>query len=200
MVDDKKEGSEMAGRNLLSLLPPKEEAVVSQGEGSSEAPKSKGELRRLKPRPKPEDLEFQASVVDDVKRHIEGDNLVKSAQGRVGALEMLWHIREEIAKEASALEFQRNECEKVGVDSSRISSRRVEALKKMADVELEIKKMGVENIDLRGEKMQRIFKLWIESIKGVVSEIMSPEQSELFFNRFQTVMEGWEQRASDIVR
>jgi hypothetical protein len=133
-------------------------------------------------------------------RFIDADPMVRAVQGQLDHMSVLRLLRMEIAKEAAALHFQRVENEKYGKDTSQTSSRRIDALLKVANIELEMRKLGQDVIDLHGERFQRVFALWIEMMRETAAELLTPEQIDLFFNRFSTKMNGWEDRASDAMR
>ena len=109
-------------------------------------------------------------------------------------------IKLAMAREASSLHFQRIETEKHGSDTSQISMRRVEVLDKLAKLELKALEANRDSINLSSDNMQKVFKLWIETIRELAVEILPPELFDLFFNRFSTAMEGWEERAESTLR
>ncbi len=161
---------------------------------------TRGRPREIKRIPKVKDLEYHAQMSAEKAQFIDQDPVVLAARGRADVAEVLRHIKEQIACEQAAIHFQRIENEKYGKDTAQMSTRRIDALTKIAHIELEIKKMGGDLIDLRGERFQRVFALWISIIKDVASETMPPELIDLFFNRLSTAMEGWEDRATDNIR
>ena len=125
--------------------------------------------------------------------------MILGARGR-DPLVLLSVLKTEVAKEAAALAYQRILNEQMGKDISQVSSRRIDAIKKIADIEMEMRKIGFDQIDVYGEKFQKIFKLWIETIRDVAEHTLTPEQLDLFFNRLTTTMDGWEDKAAEIVR
>ena len=162
---------------------------------------TRGRPRELVRAPFPKDLlEYHAQMSAVKASFVDEDPVVVAARGQSDAADLLRLVKSEIAREAAALHFQRIENEKSGKDTSQQSTRRIDALVKVANIELEIKKLGASMMDLHGEKFQRVFHLWIEMLREVAAETMSPEQIDLFFNRLSTMMEGWEDRASDLIR
>jgi len=161
---------------------------------------TRGRPREIGKIPSPGDLEYHAQMSTAKAKFVDQDPVVLAARSHQDASEVLRLVKSEIAREAAALHFQRIENEKLGKDTSQQSSRRIDALTKVANIELEIKKLGADVIDLHGEKFQRIFHLWIEMLREVAGETMRPEQIDLFFNRLSSMMEGWEDKASDLIR
>ncbi len=160
--------------------------------------RSRGRPRKIET--SPNDLAYHAQMIEEKSRFIDEDRVVAAARSRSEAAHMLHLIKEQIACEAAAIHFQRIENEKYGRDTAQTSTRRIDALTKIAGIELEIKKLGADLIDLRGERFQRVFKLWIDIIRQVAAETLPPEQIDLFFNRLSTEMEGWEDKVTDNVR
>lgn len=180
--------------NQLLFLP----ASASARAGGRAASRPKPPGSRFN-RPTAEDLEHYAATADERAAFIDNDPVVKTARGR-DPLVLLATLKAEVAREAAALVYQRIENEKMGKDISQVSSRRIDALKKIADIELEMRKIGFDQIDVHSEKLQRIFKLWIETIRQVAEQTLSPEQLDLFFNRLSTELDGWEDKAADVIR
>jgi hypothetical protein len=187
------ESQEQAMSNVRHLLP------------THLLPKTKtgrpvGRPRKINPQPTQNDLDYHAAMSEEKQRFITEDPVVKALSGRVDSANLLSTLRAEIAKEAAALHFTRIEAEKYGKDTAQTSTRRIDALTRIAHIELEIKKIAPDVIDVRGEKFQKIFRMFIEYLKETAQETLSPEAIDLFFNRFMTKMEGWEDKAIDIIR
>lgn len=146
-----------------------------------------------------EDIELYEALEAERKQFVENDPVVQSANGR-DPMVLLNALKMEVARETAVLAYQRALNEKMGKDGSAISSRRIDALKKIADIELEMRKIGVDQIDVYSEKFQRIAKLWIEMIQAAALETLGGEQANLFFNKLTSVMDGWEEKAAELVR
>lgn len=149
--------------------------------------------------PTADDLERYAASAGEREEFIANDPIVRAASTK-DELVLLNTLKQEVAREAAALAYQRRLNEQMGRDISQVSSRRIDAIKKIADIELEMRKIGIDQIDVYGEKFQRIYKLWIETIQGIAAQMLTPEQNDLFFNRLSTEMDGWEDKAADLVR
>ena len=197
--DDDARSESAAMRPVVQLLP-----VHAAPHGPDRHPlkmqRRAGRPRKVERAPTTSDLEYHAAMVEEKAKFIDNDPVVNASQKHTDPLSMLAYIRTEVAKESSALHFQRLENEKHGKDTSQISTRRIDALKKIADIELELKKLGADVIDVHSEKFQLIFSIWIQIIREIAEDTMSAEQLDLFFNRLTTKMEGWEERAEEVLR
>ena len=152
-------------------------------------------------KPTQTDLDYHALMAEQRDKFIAASPVVDAVRKHVDSADMLRLIKEQLACEAAALEWQRNENQKQGKDTAQVSSRRIEALKKMADLEVDIKKMGADTVNLKSEKFQRVFKYLIANFQEVCVEIgLRPEQIDLLFNRLATALEGWEDKAAELVR
>lgn len=197
------ESEQKRASNVLQILPV-HAAPTLGGKGKSgnalKVERRAGRPRKVERMPTTSDLQYHALMSEEKARFIDADDVVTASRNGADAAHMLKLIRAEVAKEAAALHFQRIENEKYGKDTSQNSTRRIDALTKIANIELEIKKLGSEAIDLRHPKFQRVFALWIEMMREVASETLTPELIDLFFNRFSTKIEGWEDRAAEELR
>ena len=130
---------------------------------------------------------------------VASSDLVKAVEQRKDAADMLHNIKMELAKEAARLKFMQSESESRGdTDTSAISLRRIKTLREIVNIEASISRMGVNSIDLKGEKFQKIFVFFLQCIREAAVEILDPEQVDLLFNRIETRLEGWEERAQGL--
>ena len=180
--------------NVRQLLPV--HAAPNTGKNSLKVARQRGRPRKVERMPTTSDLEYHALMSEEKSRFIEDDPVYRAALGKADSAEILNIVKAQVAREAAALAFQRVENEKFGKDTAQISTRRIDALTKIANIELEVKKMGGDLLDLRGEKFQRVFAMLIESFKEVSTTVLSEEQVDLLFNALGTKLEGWEDRAA----
>jgi hypothetical protein len=158
-----------------------------------------GRPRKINPKPTIDDLAYHAEMQKQKAKYIDNvDAVTKAVKGHLDPLETLQRIKEEIATEAASLYCDRLEASKYGKDTTQISSRRIAALKEVASIELEMRKLGVNFIDLKSERFQRIFSFFIETIRKAASETLSPEQVDMLFNRLETELDGWEEKAQNV--
>jgi hypothetical protein len=134
------------------------------------------------------------------ERHVGADPLVGAVTTGMDPREVLRILKVEIAREAASLHFERLEVEKRGRETGQVSTRRIEALKKVAEIELRLKELYPTVLDLHGEAVQRVFQLWLERMTTVAEEVLPAESLALFFNRFATAMEDWETEAEARLR
>jgi CelD/BcsL family acetyltransferase involved in cellulose biosynthesis len=159
-----------------------------------------GRPRKINPAPTANDLEYHAEIAKARQHFIADDPVVRTLSGKTDSAQLLASLRMEIAKEAASLHFQRIEAEKYGKDTAQTSTRRIDALTRIAHIELEIKKLAPDSVDVHSERFQKIFHMFIGFMRECAQETMPPEVIDLFFNRFSTMMEGWEEKAENLIR
>lgn len=162
--------------------------------------RGRGRPRKVEPKPIASDLAYHAEMSERKARFIDTDAMVAASKDRRESIEFLQQVKKEIALESAALHFQRIEHEKFGKDVTQISRNRIAALREVASIELEIKKLGVDAIDLKSEKFQKIFRLLLEKLNEAASEVLTRQQCDLLFNRLETSLSGWEEEALDRIR
>jgi hypothetical protein len=177
---------------------PSKNSAAAGGRAAGPSAKTRAAGSRFN-KPSPEEEEAYNAAADERAQFIANDPVVRTAAGR-DPIVLLSTLKAEVAREAAALARQRIENEKMGRDISQVSSRRIDALKKIADIEMEMRKIGFDQIDVHSEKFQKVFKLWIDTIQGVAQDTLPPEQLNLFFVRLTNAMEGWEDKAEELVR
>jgi hypothetical protein len=193
-VEDSDEPTDDPTDNVRQLLPV--HAAPNTGKNPLVVKRGRGRPRKVERMPTTSDLEYHAAMSAEKQKFIDADPIVLAAKGK-DAITLIRALLVEVAKESAALHFQRIENEKYGRDTAQISSRRVETLNKIASIQFELKKLGADAVDLHGERFQRVFSFWILSLKEVAQDLLTPEQCDLFFNRLETVLDGWEDRASE---
>lgn len=165
---------------------------AATGNGIKRGP---GRPKKINAKPTNDDLIYHAEMLRQKLAYINSDPLVKSSDARQEAVETLQLVKTEIARESAALAFQCTEESKYGKDTSQMSSRRIAALREVANLELEIRRLGATMIDLKSERFQKIFAFFLETVRESASEVLSPEQVDLLFNRLETKLDGWEEKA-----
>lgn len=201
------EQSEVAAVNNVVNLLPVHAAPYTQNrpraEGGGDALKVQrrvGRPRKVERMPTTSDLEYHSQIAEEKAKFVDADKVVQAALKGSDPMAMLAVIKTEVAKESAALHFQRIENEKYGKDTAQVSTRRIDALKKIADIELEIKKLGGSQIDVNSEQMQRVFKFFVDTVRAILEENLSVEQLDLIFNRLTTEFEGWQEKVTNVLR
>jgi len=190
------EGTEEKPRPKLFLAANNKDKVPAGGRAAGQRTRPPGSKFN---KPSQDQLDYYEETSEEREEFIADDPVVKSA-AEADPIKLLATLKAEVAREAAALHYQRKQNEIMGKDITRISARRIDAMKKIADIEMEMRKIGFDQVDIYSEKFQKIFKLWTDMIRVAAEETLAPEQLDLFFNKLQTEMEGWEEKAENLVR
>jgi hypothetical protein len=157
---------------------------------------------KIHARPTQEDIDYHQKVILQQASFVDRDEIVRATRARQSSLETLQLIKERIAIAGANLDFQRVELQKRGVnkDVPQVISRQIAALEKIAHIELEISKFQASVFNLRDERIQKVFSMLIDTFRDVASEMLPPERFDLMWNRLETALEGWEDKADSLVR
>ena len=150
--------------------------------------------------PTTDDLQYLAEMQEAELRFVEGSPLVKATRSNANSADILRLTLIGAAQNAASLEFQRIELQKRGEDTSQLISRHTKVLKEIATLQGDLREIGQQVIDPRSEAFQRVFQLWAENVQKVVKESLGPEQADLFYTKFMTTMENWEDQAENVMR
>jgi len=194
------EVTEEAGANRTERVKAVASVTPIHAAGGKRIKRPRGRPRKVASKPTQEALKYHKEMTEAQAKFVEEDELVKAAKGHSEPGVMLRNLHVRLLEIASALDFQAVENSKMGRDTAQIRSRQVTALREAANIEMELQKRGADVIDLKGEKFQKIFRLWITTLKDVVTEVVEPEKVDLLFNRLETEFANWEDRANDLVR
>jgi len=147
--------------------------------------------------------EYNQAVIEQQVRFVERDDIVNAVVRRDDSASVLHALKERIARSAAALEFLRLEQQKRGTynkELSQLISRQISALKDIANIELDIRKLGVDALDLSNPRLQEVFKLLIDTFRDAAKEVLAPAEFDLVWNKLETALEGWEEKADSLVR
>jgi hypothetical protein len=161
-----------------------------------------GRPKGIAPKPTRDDLYYHREVLQQQATWVDQDEVVRATRKRQSSLEMLQILKERLAIAGANLDFHRVELQKRGAnrDVASVITRQIQAIEKLAHIELEINKFQGTVFNLRDERLQKIFSMLIDSFRDAAAEMLPPEQFDLLWNRVETKMEGWEEKAESLVR
>jgi hypothetical protein len=183
----------MAEGKVVSLLP-------AQDATADVTRRRPGRPRSIEKRPTFDDLAYHAEIAEQRLEFLEADPVVQSVKKKTEAPRTIHEIRINLAKEAADLEWQKLELGKRGRDVSQVISRRADILLRLASLELEAARADASTLDPWSEPMQRIFKLWVQSLQKVVGEVLSEAQADAFYVKLGARLENWEKEVEEALR
>jgi len=179
-----------------AVLKRKEEAEAK----AKGAKRARGRPKKVEKKPDVEDLLYHQETIKREVGFVDGDAVVQATIDRKDSAEVLHLLKTRIARAAASLEFQRVEMQKLGKDTGQVTGRQIAALKDIANIELKIRELGAQMVDLRSEPIQRVFALFIGKIQEAAKEILPEHQFDLLFNKLETELDGWEDEAESLLR
>jgi hypothetical protein len=121
-------------RPMLVLLPTHHLPAAERAELGVR--RGRGRPRRIAVAPSDDDY---AAVLDEQRReHVSADPLVQQGAEDVEALAVLREVARGVSVEQAGIAFERRQAEHDGRDAAKLCSRRIDALMKLAQVELEL--------------------------------------------------------------
>jgi hypothetical protein len=122
--------------------------------------------------PTVDEQDYNAVVGRLRDEHVARGPLVAGDPDPVAVIETLVT---EVAKEAAALAFDARRAEERGGDSAKTSSRRVEALVKVAGLVLERERLRRESGVVAPELLEKLKLLFLTEVEGTVRETLGDE-------------------------
>jgi hypothetical protein len=160
----------------------------------------KGKPGRPQSAPLPPASPVIAEVVRAREDHLFSDNLISATKSNPEGDSVFNHLMVELSSEISALEFERKEAERLGKDSSEISSKRVRAIKTMTDAWMKKRERSESGaIDLEGESFKKLFAFILETIRASMGDAgMRAEHIETVFAKLsKRIADGWMEDAKN---
>ena len=128
------------------------------------------------------------------KSIINKDPLLKGILNDDGVFDLLDVVLAEMAEESASLKYERIRKEFEDKETDRISLRRSNILKMISDSLVQKRNLALNDfVNLRSPQWQLVFKQLMEKIKRTFDDLSySSEQMELFFQRLEENLEGFE--------
>jgi len=122
------------------------------------------------------------------------DPLVRSLEAKASSTALLRRLVLDLATEAAAIRFEVASAQALaksdGIPQSR--SRVLDAYAKIGAIVLQSQKLGLVEIDLRSEPVQRVFGLFLSTLEEVARETLTDYDS--FMTECRHALDGWETR------
>lgn len=125
---------------------------------------------------------------------IKDDSLLRGILNDEGVFDLLDVVIAEMAEEGASLKFERIKKEFNNEATDRISLRRSNILKMIADSLIQKRNLALNDfVNLRSPQWQVVFSHLMQKVKQTLIDLSySSEQVELFFQHLQTNLEGFE--------
>jgi hypothetical protein len=151
-------------------------------------------------KPTRDDLDYHAEIAALREAHISSDDLVVAVTARRDPKDILQKTCEALAREAAILEHHRIELEKRGRDVGQLVSRRAKLLGQLAGLQVKMRELTPEVPDLTSPGMVEVFKAFLEKVSNVAASVLPPEQYDVFFNKLENELHGWDAEMAERLR
>lgn len=143
-----------------------------------------------------------AQIQKNKEKFLEKDILTNQMQNDPDSLDVLDLLMKELAIEAASLEFERNESERTGTETSTISSKKVTAIKSIADIYFRKRDTVLnESFDFKSKRFQKLFQFFLMKVREAAKDSgMNDELINIFFNNIAQVFEDWEREALSYIK
>lgn len=138
------------------------------------------------------EFEYIAEVNRLRREHVDTDSIVRAIENRAASPEILGRAVEEIAIEVAEIKYE-IKCDEIAGRINLIDRKRgkvVDGCHKIALILLSAAKLGLLEPSLQGPRMQRVFLLFLDTVRGVARETL--EAPDEFIRRCQASLTGWE--------
>jgi len=142
-------------------------------------------------------------VADSVRKRHEGiasDPILTTAKNNPESSDLLHNVVIALAEEAASLGHERLEAETAGKETSQISTRRVQALKAVAETWLKRKdQISTKEIDLESIAFGALFDFILDTFRAAMDDSqLRPELQEMVVAKMTARMQdGWEVEAKN---
>lgn len=150
-----------------------------------------GRPKKVHVAPSADELAYAAEVNEARERHVHADSLVAVLGGQHGTSEVLRELKIGIAREGAALLFDRQQAAARGRPIEQLISRRIDALHKIALIELGIRRLRADDIvDPNGVQMQTTYRAFLKTVADVAAETLP--SAALLMDRLSEALKDWE--------
>ena len=146
-----------------------------------------GRPRRVETAPTLDEEVYMTHVSELAERAILQDEVVV-ASGGSDARRIVEATIVATAQEAAALHFDRMKAQRDGGQAARVSSRRVQALLRVAELVILKEQLARDSGDLDPAHVTQAVEMLLDCVREVVEDVATPEIAERFMSRLQDKM------------
>lgn len=148
----------------------------------------RGRPRRIELAPDHDEHIYAEQLRAERDEAIDNDPVVQAASVR-GRSSLVPTISA-LAHEAASLKFDREQAEVRGRDAAMTSSRRVDALSKIADCVITAYKQGLYGVEMSPATFVLVRDFWLATITEVAIDTLPTEDAERFLARYRDSLRG----------
>jgi hypothetical protein len=179
---------------LLSLVP----SYAIPSDGTTKVRRLGGRPKKIERAPDA-DQQTYADELNSLRDAFEQDDpLVQALDRGEPCAEIIEHVKLQVAREAASIAFDKATAAARGGDIGQLAVRRIEALTKLAALELARMKLGLEPvIDVRSPRVQQTVGFLMNEVERVAHEVLDDESATRFIRDLRGRTLGWEAALGD---
>lgn len=165
--------------------------------------RGRGRPRKIKLLPKDPEIK---EVLKQKAKHLSKDGLTNLLEDNPNSLDVLDMLMLELAREAASLHFERSENERKGEDTSVLSSKKVTALKSVADIYFRKRDAILDQaFDFKSKRFQKFMEWLLIKIvrKSAEDADLSSEQINILFDKIGDKLDDdnrWDKEAMAYIK
>jgi hypothetical protein len=143
-----------------------------------------------------------AQLMRNKEKALNDNPLIQKLREAPNSVDVLDLAMIELAKEAGSLDFERNEAERKGKDTTTISAKKITATKAVIDTYLKKREtLASRDLDFTSPAFERLFEFFLVRVRGAASDSgMSEELIQYFFSKLEEAFVDWEDAAKEYVQ
>lgn len=179
---------------ILSLVP----SYAVPSDGFTKVRRLGGRPRKIERAPDADQQQY-ADAMNALRDAFEHDDpLVQALDRGEPCAEVIETVKLQVAREAASIAFEKQRAAARGADIGQLAVRRIDALQKLAALELARMKLGLEPaIDVRSPRVQQAVAFLVAEVERVAREVLGDETATAFIGDLRGRTLGWEAAVGD---
>lgn len=179
---------------ILNLVP----TYAVPSDGTTKVRRLGGRPKKIERAPDADQQQY-ADEINALREAFEAhDPLVQALDRGEPCAEIIEVVKLQVAHEAASIAFDKTRAAARGGDVGQLAVRRIDALQKLALLELARMKLGLEPaVDVRSPRVQMAVAFLVAEVERVAHEVLDPESATRFAADVRLRTNGWESRVGD---
>jgi len=133
-----------------------------------------------------------AELMKQKQETMDRDPIIETAKKAPESTDLLHYVMMALAEEAASIGFERQEAERQGLETSNISTRRINALKTVVDTWLKRKdQVTTKDVDLKSLSAKALFEYIFEMFRDAMETSgIVPEMTETIFSKVAKTLDS----------
>jgi hypothetical protein len=153
-----------------------------------------GRPKKVRLAPDADELAYCEATTAELAKHVEAEGVVGTLRGGAGSMDVLQSVKVALAEESASLRWEIRRGRQEGRDSSQAMSRRIDALVKIALIELGVRRLGIDTLGADDPRLQIVLHFFLGSVGDVLRDALGDGEAEALIEKCRAALVGWEDR------